>query len=119
MHLAAGGDRQHPLRPALHRIQDFADARDRPCPPVGRALLGSAETRNDLVVFTGTKSDRPPAQIEERGPDTASAHIDCENQFPWSRGCHCGRSLQVGVATKHELMGVGKPPRDFEYNGVE
>jgi hypothetical protein len=119
VHLAASGDRHHPLCPALDRIQHVADARDRPCPPIGRTLLGPAETWNDLVVLAGPKSDGPSAQIEERGPDASSAYIDCENQIPWSRSYHGGASLQVGVAAKHALMCVRNALRDLEDDGVE
>jgi hypothetical protein len=75
MHLAAGR-----CAPALDRIQQVADARDRACPPLGRTLLGPAETWNHLVVLADSKSDGPPAQIEERAPNAPSPHIDCENQ---------------------------------------
>src|ERR1700733_14346390 len=119
VHLAASGDRHHPLCAALDRIQHVADARDRPCPPVGRTLLGPAETRNDLIVLAGPKSDGPPAQIEERGPNAAGAHIDCENQIPRSRSYHGGASLQIGVSAKHAPMCVRNALSDLEDDGVE
>jgi hypothetical protein len=68
--------------------QDPANARDRALPPIGGALLGAAETGDNLVMLSRLKCDSPAAQIEQRSANAAGADVYGEDQILWLRVCH-------------------------------
>ena len=78
VHLAAGAERGHARRRVLDPGQHLADRLDGAGPPVGRALLGPAELRHDLLVLAAGEGEDRAGPVDERGADAARPDVDGE-----------------------------------------
>jgi len=85
MHLAARCHREHAACGAFNCVENASDAGDRALPPVGRALLGAAERRHELVVLAGAEGERPALEIKQRCADAPRSEVDGEQKVLFAR----------------------------------